>query len=88
MSMKLDLLAAPHEFNNLSNDAQHSEAQRRLHKSLRQWQRDTGDLMADPAALMRYTKEIDEAAAMKPFLAYRRDKNFRWRYLDWLKPKP
>ena len=48
----------------------------------------TGDLMADPAALMRYTKEIDEAAAMKPFLAYRRDKNFRWRYLDWLKPKP
>ena len=55
MSMKLDLLAAPHEFNNLSNDAQHSEAQQRLHKSLRQWQRDTGDLMADPAALMRYT---------------------------------
>ena len=88
MSMKLDLLAAPHEFNNLPNDAQHSEAQQRLHKSLRQWQRDTGDLMADPAALMRYTKEIDEAAAMKPFLAYRRDKNFRWRYLDWLKPKP
>jgi len=83
MSMKLDLLAAPHEFNNLSNDAQ-----QRLHKSLRQWQHDTGDLMADPAALMRYTKEIDEAAAMKPFLAYRRDKNFRWRYLDWLKPKP
>ena len=44
--------------------------------------------MADPAALMRYTKEIDETAAMKPFLAYRRDKNFRWRYLDWLKHKP
>ena len=31
MSMKLDLLTAPHEFNNLSNDAQHSEAQQRLH---------------------------------------------------------
>jgi len=59
-----------------------------LAKRLRQWQRDTGDLMADPKALARYTREIDEANAMSPRLAYRRDKNFRWRYLDWLQPKP
>jgi hypothetical protein len=62
--------------------------QKRLHSRLRDWQRDTGDPLADAAALKRYTTEIDEAAALKPALSYRRDKNFRWRYLDWMKPKP
>ena len=83
-----DLQADPYEFKNLANDPKHAVAQKQLHSRLREWQRDTGDPLADAAALKRYTKEIDEAAAMKPFLAYRRDKNFRWRYLDWMKPKP
>ncbi|MBT6788766.1 MAG: sulfatase-like hydrolase/transferase [Verrucomicrobia bacterium] len=83
-----DLQADPYEFKNLANDPKHAVAQKRLHSRLREWQRDTGDPLVDAAALKRYTKEIDEAAAMKPFLAYRRDKNFRWRYLDWMKPKP
>jgi N-sulfoglucosamine sulfohydrolase len=83
-----DLQTDPHEFKNLANDPKHAAVQKRLHARLREWQRDTGDPLADAAALKRYTKEIDEAAALKPFLSYRRDKNFRWRYLDWMKPKP
>jgi sialidase-1 len=83
-----DLQTDPYEFKNLANDPKHAAAQKRLHSRLREWQRDTGDPLADPAALKRYTKEIDEAAALKPALSYRRDKNFRWRYLDWMKPKP
>ncbi|MDP6678078.1 MAG: sulfatase-like hydrolase/transferase [Verrucomicrobiota bacterium] len=83
-----DLHADPNEFTNLADDPKHAATRERLAKRLRQWQRDTGDLMADPKALARYTKEIDEANAMKPHLVYRRDKNFRWRYLDWLQPKP
>jgi arylsulfatase A-like enzyme len=83
-----DLQTDPYEFKNLANDPKHAAAQKRLHSRLREWQRDTGDPLADPAALNRYTKEIDEAAALKPALSYRRDKNFRWRYLDWMKPKP
>ena len=83
-----DLQTDPYEFNNLANDPKHAATQKRLQSRLRDWQRDTGDLMADPVALARYTKENDEANSMKPHLAYRRDKNFRWRYLDWLKPKP
>jgi len=83
-----DLQSDPNEFTNLANNPKHAATRERLAKRLRQWQRDTGDLMADPKALARYTREIDEANAMSPRLAYRRDKNFRWRYLDWLQPKP
>ncbi len=82
-----DLQTDPYEFKNLANDPEHAAPLKRLQSRLRQWQSDIGDLMADPAALARYTKENDEANSMKPHLAYRRDKNFRWRYLDWMKPK-
>jgi len=81
-----DLQVDPYEFKNLANVPKHAAVQKRLHGRLREWQRDTGDPLADAAALKRYTTEIDEAAALKPFLSYRRDKNFRWRYLDWMKP--
>jgi arylsulfatase A-like enzyme len=83
-----DLQSDPYEFTNLANDPKLAVVQKRLHARLREWQRDTGDPLANAAALKRYTKEIDEAAALKPPLSYRRDKNFRWRYLDWMKPKP
>ena len=83
-----DLQADPYEFKNLANKPKLAAVQKRLHSRLRDWQRDTGDPLVDAAALKRYTTEIDEAAALKPALSYRRDKNFRWRYLDWMKPKP
>ena len=35
-----------------------------------------------------FSAEIDEATALKPPLSCRRDKNFHWRYLYWMKPKP
>ena len=83
-----DLQADPYEFKNLANKPKLAAVQKRLHSRLRDWQRDTGDPLVDAAALKRYTTEIDEAAALKPALSYRRDKNFRWRYLDWMKSKP
>jgi hypothetical protein len=83
-----DLQTDPYEFKNLANDPKLAAVQKRLHSRMRKWQRETKDPLANPAALKRYTKENDEAAAMKPFLSYRRDKNFRWRYFDWMKPKP
>ena len=36
----------------------------------------------------RFSVEIDGATALKPPLSCRRDINFRWRYLYWMKPKP
>ena len=36
----------------------------------------------------RFSAEIAEATALKPPLSCRRDKNFHWRYLYRMKPKP
>ena len=40
------------------------------------------------SAVYCFSAEIYEATALKPPLSCRRDINFRWRYLYWMKPKP
>jgi len=73
-----DLKADPNEFVNLAGCPEHREAQQRLRTLLRNWQKETRDPMANPALLKSFVAEQDEQRS----LAYRRQKGFRWSYLD------
>ena len=74
-----DLQADPYEFVNLIGSQQHVEVRTRLIKALRDWRAEQNDPFADDSLLTRFTAEHDEA----PKLNYRRDKSFRWQYLEY-----
>jgi N-sulfoglucosamine sulfohydrolase len=74
-----DLEKDPFEWHNLAEDPAHDAVRRRLLDALRRWQRETRDPLADEALLRRFTEEHDRA----PEKDYRRDRSFRWEYLDY-----
>ena len=80
-----DLASDPHEWVNLANDPKYAPVRDRLAKALAAWQQDTADPFADKAKLTKYLAEMDTMIAKK--FNYRRKKDFRWQYLDYLKPK-
>ncbi len=76
-----DLERDPHEFVNLAGRRDLRAVQNRLLASLRRWQRETADPLADPARLAQLLQEDREAAA-HPQGARR--PGFRWRYPEYL----
>ena len=74
-----DLENDPHEWNNLADDPKFATIQEALLKVIRQWQDHTRDPLGDPKMLQMFTAEHDRAATIN----YRRDKSFRWGYLDY-----
>ena len=84
-----DLQADPHELHNLAGRPQTATIQKRLTARLQHWQRETNDPFADKALLARYLKET--AQVSKQYggskSRYRRDRAFRWKYLDYLSPQ-
>jgi N-sulfoglucosamine sulfohydrolase len=73
-----DLQADPYEWNNLAEDPQHAEVKVRLIDALVRMQRDTCDPFLDRENVDAY---VAEQLAHRD-LAYRRQRDFRWSYLD------
>ena len=80
-----DLIADPHEWTNLADDPKYAPVRDRLVKALAAWQTDTADPFTDPEKLKKYLAEMDAIGAKNT--QYRRKKGFRWKYLDYLRPK-
>ena len=76
-----DLRTDPNEFVNLADDPNYEKVRTNLLKAFKQWQKDTNDPLADPDKLKLLTEEHDR---MKTY-NYRKDKKFRWQYLDYFK---
>ena len=84
-----DLRNDPDEWVNLATEPQHAGARTRLLAALREWRRMTHDPFADPKKLAAYLAECDEIFAKYGGTkgTYRRDKTFKWRYPEYLKPE-
>jgi len=74
-----DLENDPNEWYDLADDPQFAPERQRLLSVLRQWQTDIRDPLADPDMLQQFTAEHDHAMTIN----YRKDKTFRWGYLDY-----
>ena len=73
-----DLENDPNEFHNLTDSAAHAETKERLIRTLKDWQFETGDPLGDPQRLEAFASFQEEMSD----LSYRKDKAFRWPYLD------
>jgi N-sulfoglucosamine sulfohydrolase len=73
-----DLQNDPHEFTNLADSSLHAEIKTRLLTEFRKWQEVTSDPFADADNLESFTRSQLNAINTN----YRRDKTFRWPYLD------
>ena len=78
-----DLEKDPYEFINLAEDVKYAKIKQRLLKEFKQWQKDTNDPLADPEKLKMLTDEHDRMQKYN----YRKDKEFRWGYLDYFEYK-
>lgn len=74
-----DLKNDPDEWNDLAEDAKFAPVRERLLKTLRQWQTEMKDPLGDPEMLRKFTAEHDHNLTIN----YRKDKSFRWGYLDY-----
>ncbi len=73
-----DLQDDPYEWRDLSNDPDHHQVKHHLIKALTDLQQSTDDPFLDPKNVESF---VSEQLANRD-LAYRRDKKFRWSYLD------
>ena len=73
-----DLQNDPHEFTNLADSSSHSEIKAQLIAEFRKWQGATSDPFADADNFRSFTRSQLDAINTN----YRRDKTFRWPYLD------
>ncbi len=78
-----DLREDPHEFNNLADSATHRHIHDRLLQQLGDWQEQTGDSLRHPHLLRRLLDD-DRRVAQSPGM--HRQPDFRWPYLDYLRP--
>jgi len=74
-----DLQTDPNEFHNLAEDPAHANVRKDLEQSLATWRTQTRDPISNPTLLERLTNDHDLA----PKLNYRKDRSFRWHYLDY-----
>ena len=80
-----DLEQDPNEFDNLSGRPEYGEVQRRLLAALKAWQEETRDPLQDPEKLALLKAEMDTVVREK--VNYRKEKAFRWKYLDYLRTR-
>lgn len=83
-----DLREDPHEWNDLAASEQHAGVKTRLISELQRFQRETRDPFLDPVQLRAF---VSEQLANRDLL-YRKQKDFRWSYLDefrtWRSARP
>jgi arylsulfatase A-like enzyme len=77
-----DLQTDPHEWRNRADDPALADVKTRLLSELRRWQKRTDDPLADRAKLAKLTAEHDAIEKL-----YRRPKDSRWKYTDYLAPQ-
>ena len=77
-----DLQADPHEWRNRADDPSLADVKRRLLAELHRWQKRTVDPLADRVKLAKLTAEHDAIER-----SYRRPKESRWKYTDYLAPQ-
>ena len=80
-----DLESDPLEFNNLSKNSEYKVELQRMQKVLTQWQVDTNDPFNDPTKLQRYNQEIKETLEKYENMGYRKDPDFKWKYVDYFR---
>lgn len=73
-----DLQDDPHEFTNLAESSSHSVIKARLIAEFQAWQKATSDPFADADNFKSFTRSQLDAINTN----YRRDKTFRWPYLN------
>ncbi len=77
-----DLEKDPYEFNNLADQPQYADIQKRLLTQLDSWQQRTNDPLTDPEKLVRLTEEQDaQAEKYKEVRGFRADP---WEYHQYL----
>ncbi len=76
-----DLKNDPYEFENVAEHPEYARIKERLLKDFRQWQKDTDDPLRHPDKLRKLTEEHDRLLHHD----YRRDKNFKWQYLEYFR---
>ena len=76
-----DLKGDPHQWRDLADNPAHAEVKARLISALTDWQQRTRDPFADRANVDAFVAE----QLVNRDLAYRKQKNFRWSYLDTFK---
>ena len=80
-----DLQNDPLEFNNLSENSEYKLELVRLQKVLKQWQIDTNDPFDDPEKHRLFTQEIRETLEKYENMGYRKDPDFKWKYVDYFR---
>jgi hypothetical protein len=78
-----DLQTDPHEWCNLADDPACAETREHLLGVLESWQRETGDMLADPELRERF---IAETAAATACGGVRKNPDFTWDYPEYLEP--
>jgi len=78
-----DLENDPNEFKNLSDNSKYKEQLVRLQQVLKKWQKETNDPFNDPVKLKHFNQDIKEIVEKYEGKSYRKDKNFKWKYVDY-----
>ncbi|MBY5956499.1 sulfatase [Membranicola marinus] len=81
-----DLDQDPWEFNNLSDHPHFQHVLDNMKTLLRRWREETNDPLLDRVKLEKLTAEMDSINHLYPDHSYRNIPNFKWNYLDYLKP--
>lgn len=79
-----DLVRDPYEFHDLSSSPDHAPVRQSLASVLADWQRRTGDPLADRGKLERLLDEDLQAQALQG--AHRSNPDFQWHYANYLYP--
>ncbi|AWI10633.1 hypothetical protein CKA38_09955 [Ereboglobus luteus] len=81
-----DLNNDPDEWNNLAGNPEYKETLERLKNELYKWRKETKDMILDPKKLQMLNKEMESAFKNMKTRDYRKDKSFKFEYLQYLAP--
>lgn len=76
-----DLSKDPHEFSNLADNPEYASTLKQLQNAYVEWQKEVKDPFLDPKNIDLWIKEQGKGRKVN----YRRDKSFKWEYLDSFK---
>lgn len=81
-----DLQEDPDEWHNLADNPLYAEKLKQLVTVLHDWRKETDDRIMDPARLELINREMEETYKNKSTNDYQKNKEFKYRYLEYLAP--